>query len=194
MKVRLYACLVLAMAINALAATAQDTPIKHLGQQRRLPFQLTKQGFAGPGWDTLKQQIKQTHFLLIGEEPHGVAQIPPFVEALSQVFQPQAFVAEISPYEAQDLNQLAQQTTLPLDYQRRYPFALSFYSWTQEFELAQSLRSRHIPIIGIDQVYIGSVGRLLTMAADQLADKQLKIDVHQLATTFLTKDRRVYQP
>jgi hypothetical protein len=115
-------------------------------------------------------------------------------EAVAQVLHPKAFIAEISPYEAQQLNQLAAQPGLPTAYQQRYPFSLSFYSWTEEFRLAQALHARGVPVVGIDMLYVGNSGHLLDQMAALAHEKRVQLTLRRQAQTYLTHDRQVYQP
>jgi erythromycin esterase-like protein len=173
---------------------AQDSTLTRLISQHRASFAAAGSQFTGPGWDILQQAITHSQFVLLGEEPHGVAQIPVFAEAVARVLHPQALVAEISPYEAQQLNQLAAQPGLPIAYQQRYPFSLSFYSWREEFAFAQALQQRGVPVIGIDMLYVGNSGHLLAQMADAAHEPRVQRALRQLAHTYLTHDRLVYQP
>lgn len=175
-------------------AYAQDSTLTRLIRQHRAPFAPTGHQFAGPGWETLQRAITQSQFVLLGEEPHGAAQIPGFANAVAQVLHPKAFVAEISPYEAQQLNQLAAQPGLPTAYQQRYPFSLSFYSYTEEFQLAQALHARGVPVLGIDMHYVGNTGHLLDQMADLARDKRVQLTLRRQAQIYLTHDRQVYHP
>jgi erythromycin esterase-like protein len=186
--------LLLAAYLLSLSAHAQDSTLTRFIRQNSAPFTPLKHQFTGPGWATLQQAISQSQFVLLGEEPHGAAEIPGFADAVAQVLQPQALVAEISPYEAQQLNQLAAQPGLPTAYQQRYPFSLSFYSWTEEFAFAQALQRRGVPVVGIDMLYVGNSGHLLAQMADLAHEKRVQLALRRLAHTYLTHDRQVYQP
>lgn len=147
-------CLVFWLVImgQSLHSHAQDSTLTRLVRQHH--FALTTDGthFSGPGWKRLRAAAQKSQFVLVGEE-HGLAQIPAFTAALAQVFNPTAFVAEIDPYVAQALTQLAAQPGLPVAYERQYPEALCFYDLQEEFELARRLRSQQVRLVGIDQVY-----------------------------------------
>lgn len=186
--------LLAAVYLLSLPTYAQDSTLTRFIRQHNVSFSPVGQQFTGPGWDTLQRAITRSQFVLLGEEPHGAAEIPGFANAVAQVLKPQAFIAEISPYEAQQLNNLAAQPGLPTAYQQRYPFSLSFYSWTEEFQFAQTLHARGIPIVGIDMHYVGNTGHLLDQMAELASTKRVKVKLHQQAQTYLTHDRQVYQP
>ena len=187
------------MAFGCLLAStqqvrAQDSLLTQLIHQHRSVFRPQGKGFEGPGWDSLHKAIQQSQFVLLGEE-HGLAETARFAGAVARVLVPDAMVAEISPYEARQLNQLTVQLGLPLTYQQRYPFSLSFFSWTEEFQLAQMLRAGGAPVVGIDQMYIGNAGHLLSQMATLARRAPVRTQLRYLAATYLTHDRQqVYQP
>ncbi|RZK54406.1 MAG: hypothetical protein EOO59_11470, partial [Hymenobacter sp.] len=82
-------------------AHAQDSTFTRLSQRNQFAMTLSGTQFSGPGWDKLQQDIRQSQFVLVGED-HGTAQIPAFTAALAQVFKPAVYVAEIDAYQAQD--------------------------------------------------------------------------------------------
>ncbi|MGI4875606.1 MAG: hypothetical protein ACRYFX_31000 [Janthinobacterium lividum] len=186
--------LLAAVGLLSLPTYAQDSTLTRFIRQNRVPFAPAGHQFAGPGWEALQRAISQSQFVLLGEEPHGAAEIPGFADAVAQVLHPAAFVAEISPYEAQQLNQLAAQPGLPTAYQQRYPFSLSFYSYTEEFQLAQALHACGVPVIGIDMHYVGNTGHLLDQMAELAQDKRVQATLRRQAQTYLAHDRQVYQP
>lgn len=183
-----------AIWLLTLPTYAQDSTLTRFIRQHSTSFAPAGRRFAGPGWEILRREITQSQFVLLGEEPHGAAEIPGFAAAVAEIQQPQAFVAEISPYEAQQLNQLAALPGLPTAYQQRYPFSLSFYSYTEEFQLAQALHARGVPVVGIDMHYVGNTGHLLDQMADLAQDKQVRASLRRQARRCLTQDRQLYQP
>jgi hypothetical protein len=186
--------LLAAVYLLSFPTYAQDSTLTRLIRQNSAPFTPIGHQFTGSGWEALQRAISQSQFVLLGEEPHGAAEIPGFADVVAQVLHPKAFVAEISPYEAQQLNQLAAQPGLPTAYQQHYPFSLSFYSYTEEFQLVQALHARGVPVVGIDMHYVGNTGHLLDQMADLAQHKPVQISLRRLAQTYLTHDRQVYQP
>jgi erythromycin esterase-like protein len=186
--------LLAAVYLLSLPTYAQDSTLTRLIRQNSVSFAPAGHQFTGPGWQALQQAISHSQFVLLGEEPHGAAQIPGFADAVARVLHPKVFIAEISPYEAQQLNQLAAHPGLPTAYQQHYPFSLSFYSYTEEFQLAQALHTRGVPVVGIDMHYVGNTGHLLAQMAELARDKRVKLTLRRQAQTYLTHDRQVYQP
>lgn len=137
---------------------AQDSTFARLIGKNRYSLTQDGQQFTGPGWGKLQRDVQQSHFVLVGED-HGTAQIPAFTAALAHVLKPAVYVAEIDPYEAQDLTQLVAQPGLPTAFQQQHPLGLSFYSWAEEFELARALRAQQVRILGVDQVNCFYAGR-----------------------------------
>ena len=176
-------------------ATAQDSTLTRLIRQNRYAFEPAgPDRFAGPGWERLQAEIGRSQFVLLGED-HGLAEIPALAQAVAEVLKPAAFVAEISPYEAQDLNRLAAAPGLPTAFQQQYPFSLSFYNWTEEFRLVQALHARGVPVLGLDQLYAGNAGHLVAQMADQARDPQVRAALRRRATAYLAHDRRnLYGP
>jgi hypothetical protein len=191
MHSRLYFILVL-LCLFPLCLQAQDSTLTRLVRQNQLPFTATGGQFSGVGWEKLQQAIKQSQFVLIGED-HGLAEIPLFTAAVAEVLEPKAFVAEIDRYQAKELNQLAAKPGLPTVYQRQYPFALSFYSWTEEYQLAQALHAQKVPVLGIDQLGYGYAGRLFERMADLARQKTAKAYLKQRAASYLAYDYRLYE-
>jgi hypothetical protein len=186
--------LLAAVYLLSLPTYAQDSTLTRLIRQNSASFAPAGHQFTGPGWQALQQAISHSQFVLLGEEPHGAAQIPGFADAVARVLHPKVFIAEISPYEAQQLNQLAAHPGLPTAYQQHYPFSLSFYSYTEEFQLAQALHTRGVPVVGIDMHYVGNTGHLLAQMAELARDKRVQLTLRRQAQTYLTHDRQVYQP
>ena len=166
---------------------AQDTTLVRLLRRNSYPLSQVGTRFAGTGWDRLRQDVRQSQFVLLGED-HGTAQIPLLAQALAQEQRPALYVAEIDPYQAQDLTQLAAQPGLPSAYLRQHPLGLSFYSWTEEFELVRYFRTQQVPLVGIDQVSITSTGRLLTRLAGQVRSQTTKRALLERAATYQAQD------
>ncbi|WP_022822956.1 hypothetical protein [Hymenobacter norwichensis] len=177
---------VLASPAHAQAPT--DTTFARL--MRKNQFALTQTGTqcSGPGWDKLQQDIQKSTLVLLGED-HGMAQIPPFAQAVAQVLKPKVYVAEIDKYQAQDLTRLTAQPGLPTAYLQQFPMSLSFYSWAEEFELARSLRAQNTTVVGIEQLGFASTGRSLTLMADQVKSPTTRTFLRKQATAIQTHDR-----
>jgi hypothetical protein len=178
------------LVLPASNLRAQDSTFARLIGKNR--FALTQEGaqFTGPGWEKLQRDVQQSQFVLVGED-HGTAQIPAFTAAVAHVLKPAVYVAEIDPYEAQDLTQLVAQPGLPTAFQQQYPLSLSFYSWAEEFELARSLRAQQVRILGVDQVNCFYAGRFYARLAQQTKDKKARTYFQQRAAAYQAHDRAV---
>ena len=160
--------LLVAMLKNVLAifilvgflqpARAQDTTLTRLLRINALPLTATGSQLAGTGWDKLRASIAQSQFVLVGED-HGMAQIPQFTQAVARELQPVAFITEIDRYQAANLTRLTASPGLPRAYLKASPGSLSFFSWGEEYELAQQLRAQKARIIGVEQVGLFTLGR-----------------------------------
>ena len=174
---------------QAQTAAPVDTTFQRLLQKNQ--FSLTANGtkLSGPGWDKLAQDIRKSTLVLVGED-HGMAQIPQFTQAVAEVLKPRVFVAEIDQYQARDLSRLAAEPGLPTAFSRQYPMTLSFYSWQEEFELAQALRAQKTAILGIDQVNLFYSGRLLETLAGQVKNKPVRAALQLQAAAVRASDRQ----
>ena len=170
---------------------AQDSTLTRLIRRNQHPLTLNGTQFSGTGWAKLQQEVLKSQVVLIGED-HGIAEIPLFTTAIAKEFKPTLFIAEIDAYQAQDLSRLAGQPGLPLVFQKKHPMALSFYSWTEEFELARYLRSRNVELLGIDQVNAFSTGRFYSLLAEKSKDKAVKSYFSRRAIAYQANDRAAF--
>lgn len=164
---RIFLLLPVLLGLTLLRAQAQDTTLVRLLRANSYP--LTAQGtqLAGPGWDQLQASITQSQLVLVGEQ-HGTTEVPQFTQAVARVQQPAAFIAEIDRYQARELTRLTAQPGFPTAYSKANPMALSFFSWTAEYELAQQVRAQHAQLIGVEQVSFLWVGRFYQELAAQV--------------------------
>ena len=171
------------LCLLGLAARAQDSTLTRLIRQSQ--YALTPSGgqFSGPGWDKIRASIQKSQFVLVGED-HGMAQIPLFVAAVAQVLKPAVYVAEIDPYTAQTLTQLAAQPGLPTAYARQYPAALCFYNWAEEFELIRSLRAQRVRLVGLDQVFLANAAPTYAWLASEVKSKAARAYFRRRAAIF----------
>lgn len=182
--------LLLAVAFRA-AAHAQaptDTTFQRLVRQNQFSLTQTGAQFSGPGWEKLQQDIRKSAWVLVGED-HGMAQIPAFTQAVAQVLQPRVYVTEIDKYQARNLSQLAAKPGLPMAFEHKYPMALSFYSWVEEFELARALRAQNTAIVGVEQVGAATAGLTLDGMAEQVKNKAARSYLRRLAAVSQARDR-----
>ncbi|UOQ51428.1 hypothetical protein [Hymenobacter cellulosivorans] len=187
---RTFALTASATLLTSAAALAQDSTLTRLIQKNQLPMLQTGRQFAGTGWDKLRQEVAQSQFVAVGEA-HGTAQIPQFTAALAQVLQPKVFAAEISPTEAQDLTRVIDQPATHRAFQQQHPFALSFFSWTEEAALARQLRAQNVQIMGIDQNNMFAAGRFYSRLAELSTGKAAKTYLLRRAAAIQAHDRAV---
>lgn len=180
--------LLLGLGGAAQAQAPTDTTFTRLLRNNQLTLTAEGTHYSGPGWEKLQADIRKSTLVLVGED-HGMAQIPPFTQALAQVLKPKVYVAEIDRYQAQDLTRLTGQPGLPAAFSRQYPMALSFYSWAEEFELARNLRTQGAALVGIEQAGFASTGRLLALMADQVKNKTTRDYLRRQATAIQAHDR-----
>jgi len=187
--------LLLSLLAGLLAhpAHGQDSTLTRLIRQHQYAFEWQQGHFAGPGWAQLTREVQQSQFVLLGEM-HGTTQIPQLGAALAQVLKPRVFVAEISPYEAQDLAELVAQPGPPTAFLRQHPFALSFYSWAAEFELARQLAAQGVQLLGIDQVSSFTPGRFYQKLAALATHPATKKYLLRRAAAYQAHDRAVMRP
>ncbi|GAB3292478.1 hotdog family protein [Hymenobacter tenuis] len=179
----------MAVAINSAAAQAPtDTTFQRLLRQNQFSLTQTGAQFSGPGWEKLQQDIRKSALVLVGED-HGMAQIPAFTQAVAQVLKPKLYVAEIDKYQARNLSQFAAKPGLPTAFEHKYPMALSFYSWAEEFELARALRAQNTAFVGIEQVGAATAGLTLDVMADHVKNKAAKSYLRRLAAISQARDR-----
>ncbi|MBJ6111013.1 hypothetical protein JAO73_18465 [Hymenobacter sp. BT523] len=165
-------------------ARAQDTTLTRLLRTNAYPLTATGAQLAGTGWDKLRTSIAESQLVLVGED-HGMAQIPQFTQAVARVLQPAAFITEIDRYQARALTRLTAEPGFPTAYLKASPGALSFFSWREEYELAQQLRTQKAQFIGIEQVGIFTLGRFYEQLAGLVKSKP--------ARAYLQREGAAYQ-
>ena len=148
-------------------AHAQDTTLTRLLRTNVYPLTATGSQLVGTGWEKLRASIAQSQFVLVGED-HGIAQIPQFTQAVARELQPVAFITEIDRYQAANLTRLTASPGLLTAYLKASPGSLSFFSWGEEYELAQQLRAQKVRIVGIEQVGLFTLGRFYEELASRV--------------------------
>jgi hypothetical protein len=131
----------LALTVPTPGAQAQesDTLLVRLLEEHRSPLSLAEGQLEGPGADILLKEGAAAQFFLVGEE-HGIADVPELTGALFQALRPHGYrhlVIETSPPLARELERRARSggAEAVLELSRAHPFAVPFFSWTEEAEL-----------------------------------------------------------
>jgi hypothetical protein len=183
---------VIALAGLLQPAYAQDTTLTRLLRTNVYPLTATGAQLAGTGWDKLKASITQSQFVLVGED-HGMAQIPQFTQAVARELQPAAFITEIDRYQAAHLTRLTAAPGLPTAYLKATPGSLSFFSWGEEYELAQQLRAQKTQFIGIEQVGIFTLGRFYEELASQVKSKSTRAWLQREGAAYQRHDNAQFR-
>ena len=168
-------------------ARAQDTTLLRLLRTNAFPLTATGSQLAGTGWDMIKASIAKSQFVLVGED-HGMAQIAQFTQAVAREQQPVAFITEIDRYQAANLTRLTASPGLPTAYLKASPASLSFFSWGEEYELAQQLRAQKAQLIGIEQVGIFTPGRFYAELAGQVKSKSTRVYLQRESAAYQQHD------
>ena len=146
-------------------ATAQDTTLVHALARHASAFDVAEGRMRGPGADTLAGIARDNQFLLVGEAPHGMRELPEFVGALFDLARPAGYghlAVEAGPLTAQMLERMmrgadphARVTSFLRDHTS---FSLPFFNWSEETDLlahvvATSPRPDNV-LWGLDQEFL----------------------------------------
>ena len=159
---------------------------------QKLSFNYDTKNFSGTGWDKLSAEVAKSHFVLVGED-HGFAEIPVFTAHLAQILKPAALVAEIDPYTALELKKVSIEPAKYSSYFKQYPYALSFFSYETEMELARQMQLSHIDIWGLNEINFLSIDRFfitLSEHAKSPANKKLALSK---ASSYTKHDQPIFQ-
>lgn len=152
-------------------------------------FKYNNKGFTGAGWDYIKEELKKSQMVMIGEQ-HGMAEVPLFTGLVSDEFKPRALVVEIDPYTASDLKKLAPYPKQYPAYFKQYPYDLAFFSYQTELKLAKKMVDDGIDIWGVNEVNFLSIAHFFRkLAMEAKSPKNIK-----LATEKAERYERVDRP
>lgn len=154
-------------------------------------FTYKNSSFQGSGWDSLMQEVKMAHFIMLGEE-HGEAEIPVFTTKLALEFKPKALVVEIDPYTALQLKKVSANPDGYIAYFKNNPYAFAFYSWKTELELVRQMQLNQIDIWGLNEINFLSLGRFFKMLATETKSKVNKNTALALATKYNEHDKPLF--
>jgi hypothetical protein len=158
------------LLLSCLSSTisfSQDTLITNIAKNNHLQFSKTENSFKGPGWDLILKQIKNTDFVLIGED-HFTNEIPYFFNAITSDVKFDNFFCEVDQYSAKIIkSKIEKLSKNHLDnFISNFGNTFSFFSQKSEFDLLSKLVESKTEIFGIDQISI---------VADRLICSELKI-------------------
>jgi hypothetical protein len=138
-------------------------------------FKYTNNKFVGAGWDYIKEELKKSQMVMIGEQ-HGMEEVPLFTGLVSDEFKPKALVVEIDPYTASDLKKIAPYPKQYSAYFKKYPYDLAFFSYQTELDLAKKMVGDGIDIWGVNEVNFLSIGHFFRkLAAEAKSPKNIKL-------------------
>jgi hypothetical protein len=114
----------------------------------------------GNGWDTLKKELPNYHYVLLGEYHNS-----PVVSKLTETLFPElkkndfsVWMTEISPLAAEKLNQLVADKTYPqniIDFNKKYAKwgnnPIPFFSNAADFDMLKASKKNGFDLWGVDQ-------------------------------------------
>jgi hypothetical protein len=174
----------------AAAAPLDSAAVVAALKARAATVNLMDGRLGGPGADSLRAVLRSARFLLVGE-PHGFVEVPQVCAALYHEFRatgPAALAIETGPASAHEVERLARERDAVAAFRTfdaTYPWALPFYTWREEGEMAASVVREsgvaHDALWGLDQEFMESpafhLGRMrdraTTSAARTLAERSL---------------------
>lgn len=161
--------LVLASRLPVLAQTAPPTPtLDEMLATVRQPIVIRDGRLDGAGGDTLREAMRATPYVLIGED-HGLREIPAFSSAVFRELAARGtrdLVVEVGPEAGRRLTTALGARDPEAEVRtwiRRYPFSLAFYDLQQELAFLREARAAAGPalrVTGVDQELMGA-GRML---------------------------------
>lgn len=178
--------LVLPAAVLAQGQKAPSFTDALLGS--RLAISVEDGKLAGPGGDAIRAATADAQFVLLGED-HGIAQVPQFDVAICSDLAPHGFhriELEISPSVAPTLEKFARSQDGAAQFaafDKRYPDAIAFYTWREEFEFLQRCESaskQGYEIRGLDQDFMGDSTYVLTRISEMKLGAEARKAIEQL--------------
>jgi hypothetical protein len=154
----------------------------------RLALSVDGGKLAGPGGEAIRTATSDAQYVLLGED-HGIAQIPQFAAALCSELAPRGFhraELEISPSVAPALERFARAqdgAAQMAAFDKRYPDAIAFYAWREEFEFLQRCEkasSEGYEIRGLDQDFMGDSTYILTRISEMKLGAQGRKTIEKL--------------
>src|SRR5262249_55599140 len=152
------------IAAFALRAHAAPAPLDSAAavaflRSNATPVRLEAGALAGAGGDSLRHAAAASRFVLVGEA-HGFVESPALSAALFRAMRsggPAHFVTEAGPVSAQDIERLAREkdpVAAFAAYDRAHPWALPFYTWREEAEMAAGIVRAGGDVWGVDQEFM----------------------------------------
>lgn len=182
-------CVALAAPSRSLVQDAPKDPAKaQADAKQKFIEQMNKGRYAltlneatgktsGAAMQVLNDATADAQFVLVGED-HGIAEIPPFVGTVFEMLAPRGFhtlAIETGPYVTPVLQENAAKADGAAQmsaWLKKYPFAVAFYNWRQEFALLQRCARAgsdgKVELWGLDQELMGASTFLLHRISEQM--------------------------
>jgi|HubBroStandDraft_1064217.scaffolds.fasta_scaffold28830_3 hypothetical protein len=153
----------------ALSARTQNAEFTEILKKNRGAISVQDGKLAGPSAEVLRAALADAQFVALGED-HGIRQIPEFAAALCAELAPHGFHhmgLEIGTYVAPEVEKMARSSDgmqQAAAFEKKYPEAIAFYNWQEEFAMLQKCESAaspgHMTIWGLDQEFMGATSFL----------------------------------
>jgi len=132
---------------------AQDSLLLQLASENMQMISYSRNSFNGPGWEFLKNKVRVSNNVLIGED-HFSNEIPSFIQALAGTTSFDNFYIEVDPYTAEIIEKSLKEYSEEerKAFNEKYGHLFSFYSLKPEYELLQQMVEDSVNILGSDQV------------------------------------------
>jgi hypothetical protein len=187
------ALLIATFATTGYAQTEKSPSFTDALLASRMAISIDGEKLAGPGGDVIRAATADAQYVLLGED-HGIAQIPQFATALCTELASHGFRRldlEISPSVAPVLENFARANDGPAQFvafNQRYPDAIAFYTWREEFEFlrhCESSSSQGFELRGLDQDFMGDSTYVLA----KIAEMNLSADVRAAIAKLIEEDK-----
>jgi len=135
---------------------AQNIVLDSLVQKNSFPFRSDKNiSFQGKGWDVLRDEIKQSNSVLLGET-HFTNEIPYFTNAITNEVKFDNFFLEVDPYSVDIIEtKIKSLSDGQLNsFIKEYSTNFSFLEYEPEFDLFKNLVKRNTKIFGVEQISV----------------------------------------
>lgn len=132
---------------------SQDSLLVDIASKHTKTFNLNEGEFKGAGWDFIKEQLKQSQNVLIGEE-HFSNEIPVFVQAIANEIAFDNFYIEVDPYSTKIIKESIENFSEDelKTFNKEYGGLFSFYALPSEYKLLNNLVKSGVNLLGSDQV------------------------------------------
>ncbi|SFN35142.1 hypothetical protein SAMN05216289_11628 [Dokdonella immobilis] len=158
----------LLVAAHAASAEKQVPPaLKDALTEVRADLVMSDQGFSGEGAAILDSAVRQSRFVLLGED-HFSREIPRFTANLCDIMKPDAYAVEAGPEAARFVTSVLRSPTRRkqiAEHARTWPNSIAFLDVVEENDAAAHCagvsRNPRFALWGLDQEFLGATGTLL---------------------------------